>query len=177
MAGLALVVWAHAASHARRSNSKTLRALSTSTQLMQAHSVSRRLSNLPHHQNVLNRQLRPRPLARPVAPPLTSASTSASFSSSKQAPQSSPRDADGADLSSQYTNDGSTTYRTRPGSKRALPLPPLMDPIAISARERWTEPKKPAPAAADLTPFQQKLYQNAYGKPSQPFPASAMHTS
>ncbi|KAL1623978.1 hypothetical protein SLS56_008030 [Neofusicoccum ribis] len=85
---------------------------------------------------------------------------------SKQAPQRSPHEADEADdESNKYTSDGFTTYRMRTGSKRALPLPPLMDPIALAARERWTEPKKPAPAAKDLSPFQQKLYQSPYGKP------------
>ncbi|GME22106.1 Peptidase S14 ClpP [Neofusicoccum parvum] len=82
---------------------------------------------------------------------------------SKQAPQRSPHEAGEADdESNKYTSDGFTTYRMRTGSKRALPLPPLMDPIALAARERWTEPKKPAPAAKDLSPFQQKLYQSPY---------------
>ncbi|KAL1633398.1 hypothetical protein SLS58_011122 [Diplodia intermedia] len=37
-----------------------------------------------------------------------------------------------------------------------------MDPVALAARERWTEPKKTASRQQDLTPFQRKLYANPY---------------
>lgn len=50
----------------------------------------------------------------------------------------------------------------RADGKRKLPLPPILDPIAISQRERWIEPKRPAAAPADRTPFQKKLYNNAF---------------
>lgn len=58
--------------------------------------------------------------------------------------------------------DGTRTYRARSGSNRALPLPPLMDPIAVSAKQRYKEPKL-KPDYKNLTPFQKKLQQNPYG--------------
>ncbi|OCL01939.1 hypothetical protein AOQ84DRAFT_305745 [Glonium stellatum] len=57
--------------------------------------------------------------------------------------------------------DAHRTLRVRKGNGRPLPIPPIIDPIVISERNRWTE-KKPQPKQDELTPFQQKLYQNPY---------------
>ena len=62
------------------------------------------------------------------------------------------------------TQDGHRTLRVRKGNNPPLPIPPVLDPIAISERDRWTK-KKPQPKHDELTPFQQKLYQNPYGMP------------
>jgi hypothetical protein len=43
-----------------------------------------------------------------------------------------------------------------------LPLPPLLDPIVVSERTRWQEPKA-KPNIATFTPFQKKLWENPYG--------------
>ncbi|EKG10483.1 hypothetical protein MPH_12341 [Macrophomina phaseolina MS6] len=129
---------------------------------MQAHHMLQRLLSAPLNQNVLKHCLE-RPLTR-------SASTESSARNSEipRATPSSPHTS--TNEQNQYTDDGSITFRNRmsDGSSkpRPLPLPPLMDPIALSARERWTEPKKPAPTRKeDLTPFQRKLYTNPYGRP------------
>ena len=63
------------------------------------------------------------------------------------------------------TQDGHRTLRVRKGNNPPLPIPPVLDPIVLSERNRWTE-KKPQPKHDELTPFQQKLYQNPYGMPS-----------
>ena len=63
------------------------------------------------------------------------------------------------------TQDGHRTLRVRKGNNPPLPIPPILDPIALSERNRWTE-KKSRPKHDNLTPFQQKLYQNPYGMPS-----------
>ncbi|KAL1383476.1 hypothetical protein HDK64DRAFT_318331 [Phyllosticta capitalensis] len=61
-----------------------------------------------------------------------------------------------------FVQDERQTWRMRADGKRRLPLPPILDPIAISQRERWIEPKKPAAAPAERTPFQKKLLNNAF---------------
>lgn len=103
-------------------------------------------------------------LRRPSTRPLRrAASTQASDNTSASAPQDSPCD-DSSNERDKYTSDGHATYRKHPSGKRDLPLPPIMDPIALAARERWTEPKMPEPRREDLTPFQRKLYANPAGK-------------
>ncbi|KAF9636292.1 putative atp-dependent clp protease proteolytic subunit protein [Lasiodiplodia theobromae] len=87
------------------------------------------------------------------------ASTKASDNTSASAPQDSPHN-DPSNERDKYTNNGHATYRKHPSGKRDLPLPPIMDPISLAARERWTEPKMPEPRREDLTPFQRKLYAN-----------------
>ncbi|OCK84899.1 hypothetical protein K432DRAFT_413678 [Lepidopterella palustris CBS 459.81] len=57
--------------------------------------------------------------------------------------------------------DGGRSVRVRKWNNRPLPIPPLLDPIVLSARERW-EKHKPDPDPEKFTPFQQKLYQNPY---------------
>ncbi|KAF2272466.1 uncharacterized protein EI97DRAFT_436957 [Westerdykella ornata] len=42
-----------------------------------------------------------------------------------------------------------------------LPLPPLLDPLVLEQRSKWTQPKKP-PDAKTFTPFQKKLYATPY---------------
>jgi len=62
------------------------------------------------------------------------------------------------------------THRVRSGDRPPLPLPPIMDPVIVSARQRYREPKH-TPKPGSLTPFQKKLQQNPYGTlTSLPFP-------
>ncbi|CAI6338973.1 unnamed protein product [Periconia digitata] len=42
-----------------------------------------------------------------------------------------------------------------------LPLPPSFDPIIVSARSKWKQPKQ-KPHVAEFTPFQNKLWENPY---------------
>ncbi|KAF2685617.1 hypothetical protein K458DRAFT_300451 [Lentithecium fluviatile CBS 122367] len=42
-----------------------------------------------------------------------------------------------------------------------LPLPPVLDPVVLSERQRWQQPKQ-QPNVAEFTPFQKKLWQNPY---------------
>ncbi|KAK8163100.1 hypothetical protein IWX90DRAFT_262160 [Phyllosticta citrichinensis] len=87
--------------------------------------------------------------------------------STSAAPKSTNTSADtsadtNASSSGPYAKDEGQTWRMRADGRRKLPLPPILDPIAISQRERWIEPKKPAAAPAERTPFQKKLYNNAF---------------
>lgn len=55
------------------------------------------------------------------------------------------------------------TFRVRKDGK-PLPLPPVLDPVILEERSRWSKPK----AKRDVnkfTPFQQKLFANPYGMP------------
>ncbi|OJD37994.1 esterase-like protein [Diplodia corticola] len=127
---------------------------------MQAQPISRRLPATTFQHHAL-KTASLRPLGR-----VAFTQTSAHASASQQPPQSSPHD-DPSNERDRYTSDGHRTYRKRLDngiSKRSLPLPPIMDPIALAARERWTEPKKPAPQRQTLTPFQRKLYANPYAR-------------
>lgn len=58
--------------------------------------------------------------------------------------------------------DGTKTLRLRQNGERALPLPPLMDPIALEAKERYKEPKALA-MEEDKTEFQKALGTNPFG--------------
>ncbi|KAF2433712.1 hypothetical protein EJ08DRAFT_38066 [Tothia fuscella] len=63
------------------------------------------------------------------------------------------------------TQDGDTrTFRSRQAGYKALPLPPLIDPVRISQRKRYKETKAPPPKHADFTPFQKKLYNNPFAR-------------
>ncbi|KAF1956711.1 hypothetical protein CC80DRAFT_472368 [Byssothecium circinans] len=42
-----------------------------------------------------------------------------------------------------------------------LPLPPSLDPVVLAERTRWEQPKE-RPNVATFTPFQKKLFENAY---------------
>ncbi|KAF2751815.1 hypothetical protein M011DRAFT_434908 [Sporormia fimetaria CBS 119925] len=54
------------------------------------------------------------------------------------------------------------TFRLRKDtSAKPLPLPPALDPIVQEARSRWTQPKA-QPDPHKFTPFQKRLYENAY---------------
>lgn len=56
-----------------------------------------------------------------------------------------------------------TTWRIRKDDQSGdLPLSPFLDPIVREKRTRWLEPKKRS-RAADFTPFQKKLSENAFG--------------
>ncbi|KAF2007958.1 hypothetical protein P154DRAFT_453300 [Amniculicola lignicola CBS 123094] len=52
------------------------------------------------------------------------------------------------------------TFRLRKDGT-PLPLPPLLDPIAIDERSRW-EVKKARPNVEKFTPFQKKFFENPY---------------
>ncbi len=59
--------------------------------------------------------------------------------------------------------DGTRTLRQRQHGNTTLPLPPLMDPVAVQAKERHKQPKalrKPG----ELTDFQKELANNPYGE-------------
>ena len=55
------------------------------------------------------------------------------------------------------------THRSRRYGSKALPLSPFIDPIFVAARNRWKMKKAPPPSPEEMTPFQKKLYANAYG--------------
>ncbi|KAI8939674.1 hypothetical protein NX059_003432 [Plenodomus lindquistii] len=57
---------------------------------------------------------------------------------------------------------GHQTFRARKDDKeKALPLPPLLDPVVLEGRHRWEQPKA-QPKHADFTPFQRKLWENPF---------------
>ena len=60
--------------------------------------------------------------------------------------------------------DGTKTRRMREHGHDSLPLPPLMDPIALEARTRHRDPKSSPLAKAHLTDFQKQLAVNPYGR-------------
>lgn len=57
---------------------------------------------------------------------------------------------------------GTKTLRLRQHGNQSLPLPPLMDPIAIEAKERHKKPK-PGPEGQSMTDFQRELAANPHG--------------
>ncbi|KAL5116810.1 hypothetical protein ACEQ8H_005291 [Pleosporales sp. CAS-2024a] len=67
----------------------------------------------------------------------------------------------GEDLGPTRDNGHQTLRSRKDGSAKELPLPPLLDSIALEDRMQWENPKA-RPRAADLTPFQRKLQANAY---------------
>ncbi|KAF2466774.1 uncharacterized protein BDR25DRAFT_293190 [Lindgomyces ingoldianus] len=56
--------------------------------------------------------------------------------------------------------DGHQSFRVRRDGKR-LPLPPLLDPVVLSERSRWEQPKA-RPSANKFTAFQRKLRESPY---------------
>ena len=67
------------------------------------------------------------------------------------------------------SEDGTKTLRVRTnvsGKESALPLPPLMDPIAMAAKQKYrpSKPYRPRPNLEKMTKFQQALAVNPYGK-------------
>ncbi|KZM22588.1 uncharacterized protein EKO05_0009577 [Ascochyta rabiei] len=56
---------------------------------------------------------------------------------------------------------GHRTFRTRRDGRKELPLPPLLDPVVLEERSRH-EQKKEKPRPADFTPFQRRLWENAF---------------
>lgn len=60
------------------------------------------------------------------------------------------------------SSNGHRTQRLRTGTNKALPLPPVIDPIVVSAKQRWREPKSD-PDRKTFTDFQKKLYRNPFG--------------
>lgn len=58
--------------------------------------------------------------------------------------------------------DGHRTLRKRLDGKKALPLPPLLDPVVLETRSRHEQGKE-KPRAAEFTPFQRKLWENPFG--------------
>ena len=61
-----------------------------------------------------------------------------------------------------FSPDGHSTLRRRQYDNKPLPLPPLLDPIALEAKERHTRPKA-ARDELEKTAFQRKLELNAHG--------------
>ena len=63
------------------------------------------------------------------------------------------------------SEDGLRTYRVRQHGNRGLPLPAIMDPVAIRAKERHKEPKlRVEDQQGTLTELQKELRSNPYGK-------------
>jgi hypothetical protein len=68
----------------------------------------------------------------------------------------------GEDLGS-IRHDAHQTFRARRvKEEKALPLPPLLDPVILEKRSRWQK-NKAQPEDVELTPFQKKLQMNPYG--------------
>ncbi|KAK5135169.1 hypothetical protein LTR08_005555 [Meristemomyces frigidus] len=61
------------------------------------------------------------------------------------------------------SEDGTRTLRQRQHGARSLPLPPLLDPVAIAATERYRG-AKPLKAAGGKTEFQRALHMNPYAQ-------------
>ncbi|KAK5172904.1 uncharacterized protein LTR77_003026 [Saxophila tyrrhenica] len=62
------------------------------------------------------------------------------------------------------TNEDKTkTLRTRQHGNRELPLPPLMDPLAVEAKQRHKRPK-PLRIQGQMTDFQKELASNPYAR-------------
>ena len=60
------------------------------------------------------------------------------------------------------SEDGTHTLRKRQHGERSLPLPPLLDPVAIEATGRHRVPKALKPEGGK-TEFQRELHMNPYG--------------
>lgn len=60
------------------------------------------------------------------------------------------------------SEDGYRTLRPRQHGNKSLPLPPLLDPRLIAARERYTA-VKPEPKQEEQTEFQRQLAANPFG--------------
>jgi hypothetical protein len=58
-------------------------------------------------------------------------------------------------------NDGYQSFRVRADGS-TLPLPPVLDPLVVAQRSRWTQ-QKAQPDVASFTPFQKRLWENPYG--------------
>ncbi|KAL5436851.1 hypothetical protein PMIN07_011995 [Paraphaeosphaeria minitans] len=65
----------------------------------------------------------------------------------------------GEDLGPVVQDEHHTFHARKDGSK--LPLPPVLDPIAVEKRWRWKQQKE-KPGVAGFTPFQKKLLENPY---------------
>ncbi|KAF2259954.1 hypothetical protein CC78DRAFT_536691 [Lojkania enalia] len=61
--------------------------------------------------------------------------------------------------------DGHQSFRIRKDGTKSLPLPPVLDPVVLSERSRWEQPKA-RPDVKKFAPFQRKLWENPYGLPS-----------
>ncbi|KAK4549240.1 hypothetical protein LTR36_007698 [Oleoguttula mirabilis] len=61
------------------------------------------------------------------------------------------------------SEDGVRTLRKRENGGRSLPLPPLMDPVAVKAKGRYREPK-PLKSEEGKTEFQKELEANPYAQ-------------
>ena len=60
------------------------------------------------------------------------------------------------------SSDGTKTLRTRQHGNKTLPLPPLMDGVAIEAKSKYKKPKA-APEQREMTNFQKALAENPFG--------------
>ena len=58
--------------------------------------------------------------------------------------------------------DENISFHKRANGEKPLPLPPVLNPALISARQRHRLPKA-GPSGNRRTVFQQRLYRNAYG--------------
>ncbi|KAK3690968.1 hypothetical protein LTR37_018921 [Vermiconidia calcicola] len=59
------------------------------------------------------------------------------------------------------SSDGTKTLRTRQHGNKTLPLPPLMDGVAIEAKSKYKKPKA-APEQREMTNFQKALAENPF---------------
>lgn len=73
----------------------------------------------------------------------------------------------GEDLGPTRADAHSTSRIRSDGKAKALPLPPLLDPVILEERSQWEQTKK-RPKFADFTLFQKKLWQNPFGITSCP---------
>ena len=62
------------------------------------------------------------------------------------------------------SEDGNRTIRMRQHGNRSLPLPPLMDPVAIEAKAKHRQPKLERKDEEERSEFQKALAANPYGK-------------
>ena len=71
------------------------------------------------------------------------------------------------------SEDGFRTLRTRKYGGKTLPIPEIMDPVYLQARDKYKQPKqvliqhesgKEELETENMTPFQKKLYENAYAR-------------
>ncbi|KAK5125129.1 hypothetical protein LTR85_000805 [Meristemomyces frigidus] len=62
------------------------------------------------------------------------------------------------------TDDGTRTLRKREHGGRSLPLPPLLDPVAVKAKSRYRDPKPLPSKLKEKTEFQRELEANPHAQ-------------
>jgi len=63
----------------------------------------------------------------------------------------------------ELSEDGARTLRVRRGGNKSLPMPPIMDPLAVEKKEKKRKPK-PLANEVPKTSFQTELELNPYGQ-------------